>query len=157
MTFDLFHDFFFSGKEKKVKTIMLMPNMSEDLSSHLPLKSKSIGISYAVEGSLGEQNRKISFRTYNVSKTAKKLRFTTDANFEAKVFQTLEKDGEDFEEEIKGGGLDVFDESMIDREKKLDKAMKVAKIGYYTSKGISSIVGAVLGAIGLHLHINSSN
>ena len=131
--------------------------MSEDLSSHLPLKSKSIGISYAVEGSLGEQNRKISFRTYNVSKTAKKLRFTTDANFEAKVFQTLEKDGEDFEEEIKGGGLDVFDESMIDREKKLDKAMKVAKIGYYTSKGISSIVGAVLGAIGLHLHINSTN
>ena len=131
--------------------------MSEDLTSHLPLKSKSIGISYAVEGSMDEQNRKFSFRTYNVSKTAKKLRFTTDANFEAKVFQTLEKDGEDFEEEIKGGGLDVFDESMIDRDKKLDKAMKVAKIGYYTSKGISSIVGAVLGAIGLHLHINSSN
>ena len=131
--------------------------MSEDLTSHLPLKSKSIGISYAVEGSMDQQNRKFSFRTYNVSKTAKKLRFTTDSNFEAKVFQTLEKDGKDFEEEIKGGGLDVFDESMIDRDKKLDKAMKVAKIGYYTSKGISSIVGAVLGAIGLHLHINSSN
>ena len=129
--------------------------MKEDLTSHLPLKSKSIGISYAVEGSMDEQNRKFSLRTYNVSKTAKKLRFTTEANFEAKVFQTLEKDGEDFEEEIKGGGLDVFDESMIDREKKLDKALKVAKIGYYTSKGISSIVGAVLGAIGLHLHINS--
>ena len=156
MTFDLFDDFSFSGKEKKFKTIMLTPNMSEDLTSHLPLKSKSIGISYAVEGSMEEQNRKFSFRTYNISKTAKKLRVTTDANFEGKVFQTLQRDGEDFEEEIKGG-LDVFDESMIDKEKKLDKAMKVAKIGYYTSKGISSIVGAVLGAIGLHLHINSSN
>ena len=135
---------------------MLMPNMSEDLTSHLPLKSKSIGISYAVEGSLDEQNRKFSVRTYDVSKTAKKLRLITDSNFEAKVFQTLEKDGEDFEEEIKAG-LEVFDESKIDRDKKIDKAMKVAKIGYYTSKGISSIVGAVLGAIGLHFHINPSN
>ena len=130
--------------------------MKEDLTTHLPLKSKSIGISYAVEGSLNEKNRKFSFRPYDVSKKAKKLRFTTDENFEAKVFQTLQRDGEEFEEEIKGG-LDVFDESMIDRERKLDKAVKVAKIGYYTSKGISSIVGAVLGAIGLHLHINSSN
>ena len=130
--------------------------MKIDLTSHLPLKSKSIGISYAVEGSLNEMNRKFSFRPYDVSKKAKKLRFTTDENFEAKVFQTLQRDGEDFEEEIKGG-LDVFDESMIDKERKLDKAVKVAKIGYYTSKGISSIVGAVLGAIGLHLHINSTN
>ena len=69
----------------------------------------------------------------------------TDSNFEEKVFQTLEKDGEEFAEEMKVG-LEVFDESKIDRDKKLDKAMKVAKIGYYTSKGISSIVGAVLGA-----------
>ena len=64
---------------------MLMPNMKEDLTSHLHLKSKSIGISYAVEGSLNEKNRKFSFRPYDVSKKAKKLRFTTDENFEAKV------------------------------------------------------------------------
>jgi hypothetical protein len=133
---------------------MLMPNMKGELTSHLPLKSKSIGISYAVEGSLNEKNRKFSFRRYDVSKKAKKLRFTTDENFHAKVFQTIERDGEDFEEEI-AGGLDVFDESMIEEEKKLDKAVKVAKIGYYITKSISSIVGAVLGAIGLHLHINS--
>ena len=128
--------------------------MKGELTSHLPLKSKSIGISYAVEGSLNEKNRKFSFRRYDVSKKAKKLRFTTDENFHAKVFQTIERDGEDFEEEI-AGGLDVFDESMIEEEKKLDKAVKVAKIGYYICKSISSIVGAVLGAIGLHLHINS--
>ena len=128
--------------------------MKGELTSHLPLKSKSIGISYAVEGSLNEKNRKFSFRRYDVSKKAKKLRFTTDENFHAKVFQTIERDGEDFEEEI-AGGLDVFDESMIEEEKKLDKAVKVAKIGYYITKSISSIVGAVLGAIGLHLHINS--
>ena len=133
---------------------MLMPNMKIDLTMHLPLKSKSIGISYAVEGSLNEKNRKFSFRPYDVSKKAKKLRFTTDENFHAKVFQTIERDGEDFEEELKGGGLDVFDESMIDRETKLDKAVKVTKIGYYTAKGICSIIGAVLG---LHLHINSSS
>ena len=84
------------------------------------------------------------------------MRLITDSNFDAKVFQTLEKDGEDFKEEIKGS-LEAFDESKIDRDKKLDKAMKFAKIGYYTSKGISSIVGAVLGAIGLHFHINPSN
>ena len=108
------------------------------------------------EGSLNEKNRKFSFRPYDASKKAKKLRFTTDENFHAKVFQTIERDGEDFEEEI-AGGLDVFDESMIEEEKKLDKAVKVAKIGYYITKSISSIVGAVLGAIGLHLHINSSN
>ena len=63
-----------------------MPNMKEDLTSHLPLKSKSIGISYAIEGSLDEQNRKFSVRTYDVSKTAQKLRLITDSNFEAKVF-----------------------------------------------------------------------
>ena len=129
---------------------MLMPNMNEDLSSYLPLKSKSIGISYAMEGSLKDQNRKFSVRAYDVSKKAKKLRFETDEDFNAKVFQTLEENGTESEEEILGH-LEVFDEAMIDREKKLDKALKIAKIGYYTSKGISSIVGAILGAIGLSM------
>ena len=118
LTYDIFYNFSFSGKEKKFKMIMLMPNMSADLTSHLPLKSKSIGISYAVEGSLDEQNRKFNVRTYDVSKTAKKLRLITDSNFEAKVFQTLENDGEEFAEEIKGG-LEVFDETKIDRDKKI--------------------------------------
>ena len=127
---------------------MLMTNMNEDLTLYLPLKSKSIGISYAMEGSLKDQNRKFSVRAYDVSKKAKKLRFETDEDFNAKVFQTLEENGEESEEEIHGH-LEVFDEAMIDREKKLDKALKVAKIGYYTSKGISSIVSAILGAIGL--------
>ena len=46
---------------------------------------------------------------------------------------------------------------MIDREKKLDKAVKVAKIGCYTAKGVSAIVGAILGAIGLHVHLNPTS
>ena len=76
-----------------------------------------------------------------------------DWNFDAKIFQTLEQDDE---EEIKGT-LEVFDEAMIDREKKLDKAVKVAKIGCYTAKGVSAIVGAILGAIGLHVHLNPTS
>ena len=134
---------------------MLTPNMSEDLTVFLALKSKSIGISYAVEGLLNDQNRKFSVRVFDVSKACVKLRFTTDEKFDAKVFQTLQKNGEEQEEEEIKGRLDVFDEALIDREKKLNTAVKVAKIGYYTTKGISSLIGAILGAIGLHFHVNA--
>ena len=142
------------GKPNKFKTIMLMPNMEEDLTNHLPLKNNRLGISYAVEGSLSKQNRKFSVQVYEVSKSAKKIRITTDDNFDAKVFQTLEN--KEDEEEIKGS-LEVFDEAMIDREKKLDKAVKVAKIGCYTAKGVSAIIGAILGTIGLHVHLNPTS
>ena len=139
------------GKEKKFKTIMLLPNMEEDLTSYLPLKNNCFGISYAVEGTIEQQNRKFHVRAYTVSKQAKTIRFVTDGNLEVKVFQTLTDASE--ETEMKGR-LEVFDESRLDKEKKLDKALKVAKIGYYTSKGISSIIGAILGIIGLHFHLN---
>ena len=39
-----------------------------------------------LKSELDEQNRKFSVRTYDVSKTAQKLRLITDSNFEAKVF-----------------------------------------------------------------------
>ena len=135
---------------------MLLPNMEEELTTYLPLKNNCFGISYAVEGSLENKNRKFSVRAYDVSKEAKSIRFTTNDQLDAKVYQILEKNGIEEEEEIKGR-LEVFDEERIDREKKLDKALKVAKIGYYTSKGISSVITAVLGAIGLHFHINSNS
>ena len=136
---------------------MLLPNMEEELTTYLPLKNNCFGISYAVEGSLENKNRKFSVRAYDVSKEAKRIRFTTNDQLDAKVHQILEKNDEIEEEEEIKGRLEVFDEAMIDREKKLDKALKVAKIGYYTSKGISSVITAVLGAIGLHFHINSKS
>ena len=81
---------------------MLLPNMEEELTPYLPLKNNCFGISYAVEGSLKDQNRKFSVRAYDVSKEAKKVRFTTNDQLDVKVYQTLEKNGIDEEEEIKG-------------------------------------------------------
>ena len=135
---------------------MLLPNMDEELTTYLPLKNNCFGISYAVEGSLENKDRKFSVRAYDVSKEAKRVKFTTNDELDAKVYQILEKNGIEEEEEIKGR-LEVYDEARIDREKRLDKALKVAKIGYYTSKGISSIITSILGAIGLHFHINSTS
>ena len=103
---------------------MLTANMSEDLTAFLPLKSKSIGISYTVEGLL-------NVRAFDVSKACVKLRFTTDENFDAKVFQTLQINGKEQEEEEIQGRLEVLTDrekklDMTDREKKLDKTVKIA-------------------------------
>ena len=98
---------------------MLTPNMSEDLTAFLPLKSKSIAISYTVEGLL-------NVTAFDVSKSCVKLRFTTDENFDAKVFQTLLKNGKEQEEEEIEGRLKVLNDGMTDREKKLEKTVKIA-------------------------------
>jgi len=130
------------GKEKNFKTIMLTPNMAADLTKYLPLKSKSIGISYAVEGSLDEKNRKFSVRVYDVSKEAKMLRLITDESLDAKIFQKIETDGE--EQEIQGNSVEVFAEDQIGSGNKLDKALKITKIGYYITTAITSILELII-------------
>ena len=94
MTFDSFLSFSpFSESKKKLKVIQLSPGMVEDLSKYLPLKTNSIGISYGFEGSLDHKNRQFSAKCYDLAEEAYKLRFTTNDDLEAKVFQTIEKDG----------------------------------------------------------------
>ena len=121
---------------------MLAPNMAADLTEHLPLKSKKIGISYAVEGSLDEKNRKFNVRLYDVSKEAKMLRLTTDDSLDAKVFQKFETNEE--EQEIQGNSVEVFAEDKIGSGKKLDKAVKITRIGYYITRAITSILELIL-------------
>ena len=79
--------------KKKLESIQLLPGMKEDLSKYLPLKIQSVGISYGVEGSLECKNRRFSAKGYDVSKGATKLRFITNEELEAKVFQTIGVDG----------------------------------------------------------------
>ena len=84
----------FLVSKKKLEAIQLLPGMKEDLSKYLPLKINSVGISYEVEGSLDDKTRQFSAKGYDVTKEATKLRFTTDDDLKAKVFQTIEKEGE---------------------------------------------------------------
>ena len=79
---------------------------------------------------------------------------TTDANFDDKVFRKRERKKD---EDKTKGTLEVHDEAMINCEKKPGKAVKVAKIGCYTTKGVSAIIGAILVAIQFHVHLNSNS
>jgi len=134
---------------KKLDEIMLQPNWNEDLSRKLPLSKKfnAIGISYGVQGSIDKENRVFSGREYKVSPEATKLRITTDASMDAKIFQTIEKDGVEVEEEIVGC-LHSYSEADFGPGK-WKKMVQGSKIFANSSTGVGAIFGVIVGILGL--------
>ena len=101
--------------------------------------NRKFGISYHVEGDeIGK--RRYHVDQFEVAKRASKVTVKMDKLGAATAFQVV--DG--VEREIQSVS-NVFDESLLDKESKLDKAVKVSQI----FSNLGEFVGGILGAAAL--------
>ena len=129
--------FLITGSKKKFKAILLTPNREHSVPLDKGVKKRGFGISYRVEGTeLG--NRRYHVDQFPVSDSAESVQVTLDKEgVQAKAVEFA--DGQDREIQPRSH---IFDESMIDRESRLDKAVKIGQIIGNIGQIVSGIAGA---------------
>ena len=128
--------FIITGSQKKFKAILLTPNRQHSVPLDKGVKKRGFGISYCVEGTeLG--NRRYHVDQFPVSDSAESVQVILDKEgVQAKAVEFAA--GQDREVQPVSN---MFDESEIDRESGIDKAVKISQIIANIGQFVSNIAG----------------